>query len=395
MNTNFLSVAATVRRSSFERLRTNALAAIAGLAVLLVAAPAAGQIPDARAIARDVRNAVQSFGDLHLQERRGPEQTEKITKSFKVGKAGTLDLSNLSGNITVTGGAGEEISLEAVKRVRAKTPEEAKKQLGAIQINITERAGRVDVRTEHTAREIRGGVDYTATVPGGASVFVKTMSGGVKITNVRGELRAETVSGDVTIAGAGALVRAKVFSGNVAVSDISGDGEVSFGSLSGNVTARNVKAKSVDASTTSGNVTLIDVTCDRASGRTMSGDVEYTGPLAKAGRYEFRSHSGNVRVTPTSTTGFEVEANTFSGTFRSDFPVTLRSVGPAAPAHPAPPAPPAPPSPPGRTTRDRPARPDIRMGGGPPTRSVQGTYGDGSAVLSLTSFSGDITIVKK
>ena len=124
-------------------------------------------------------------------------------------------------------------------------------------------------------------------------------------------------------------------SGDVAVSDVGSDGDVAFSSMSGNVTARNVKARLIEVNSTSGDLNLVDVTCGRATGSTMSGDVEFTGPLAKGGRYELRSHSGNVRLIPTSTTGFEVDASTFSGTFRSDFPVTLRSVGPSTMTPPA------------------------------------------------------------
>jgi DUF4097 and DUF4098 domain-containing protein YvlB len=353
---------------------------------------------------------------VRKESSQGPQQTEKITKSFKVGKTGSLDLNNFSGDVTVTGDAGEEIIIEAIKRVRAKTAEEAKAGLDAIQVNIAERGGRVEVRTDYARRDIRGAVDYTITVPSGAAVLVRTMSGDVNVTGVKGELRADSISGDVTVTGAGQSVRAKTMSGDVAVNDVTSDGDVAFSSMSGNVTARNIKAKLIEVNSTSGDLNLLDVTCGRATGSTMSGDVEFKGPLAKGGRYELRSHSGNVRLMPTSTTGFEVDASTFSGTFRSDFPVTLRSVGPSTMTPPTPPAPPppppsptpprttgeqtppppppppAPPDRPGRTTGERTGR---QPRPGMPSRSVQGTFGDGSAVLNLISFSGDITIVKK
>ena len=57
----------------------------------------------------------------------------------------------------------------------------------------------------------------------------------------------------------------------------------------------------------------------------MSGNIEFDAPLTKGGRYEFTSHSGNVRIVLSGNTGFELDADTFSGSVRSDLPVTLRA----------------------------------------------------------------------
>ena len=57
-------------------------------------------------------------------------------------------------------------------------------------------------------------------------------------------------------------------------------------------------------------------------------------------------------------TGFELEANSFSGNIHSDLPIKLQG--------------------------------DIGR-----RRSMQGVYGDGSAVLSVTTFSGSVVISKK
>jgi hypothetical protein len=68
-------------------------------------------------------------------------------------------------------------------------------------------------------------------------------------------------------------------------------------------------------------------------------------------------------VTPADTRGFTIEASTFSGDVRSDYPLT---VGPGNAL-----------TGPGRN------------------RSVRGSFGDAGATLTLQSFSGDIVIVKR
>jgi hypothetical protein len=94
------------------------------------------------------------------QDRRGDEQTERISRKFRIGATGRLALSNISGDIAVTAGSGDEVTLEAVKRTRGDRSE-----LSSVVIEIDDRPGRVDIRTRHTARRDRSSVDYTLTVP--------------------------------------------------------------------------------------------------------------------------------------------------------------------------------------------------------------------------------------
>ena len=97
------------------------------------------------------------------------------------------------------------------------------------------------------------------------------------------------------------------------------------------------------------------------------GPFRLHGVVARAGRYEFNAHSGNVRLILANPSGFELDASTFSGSIRTDFPVTLR------------------------------ATPETRnpRGRGLSNRAVRGTYGDGSAFLLVRSFSGTVVIGKK
>src|SRR4029453_11980177 len=61
--------------------------------------------------------------ERYAEARQGPEQVEKFTQTYKVGDGAALDLSHLAGDIRVTGGSGNEIRIEATKRVRTRAPE--------------------------------------------------------------------------------------------------------------------------------------------------------------------------------------------------------------------------------------------------------------------------------
>src|SRR2546430_13412166 len=66
---------------------------------------------------------------------RGPEQTEQFSRKVKIGRDGRVSVSNIAGDITVTGGGGDEVSIEATKRTRGDRSE-----LASLQIIVEDRA---------------------------------------------------------------------------------------------------------------------------------------------------------------------------------------------------------------------------------------------------------------
>ena len=333
---------------------TTRFAAIAAVAALLAGAPAQASWLHGTAV-----GPIDWDGDQ--------QQTEKFSKTVPLPKGGSLDLSNISGDIVITGGAGDQVVIDAVKR--GKTAEDLK----LVQIEVMTTASRVEVRTQYPRerRNINVSVDYTVTVPRAAGVTVRTVSGDLNLVTIDGELMAESVSGDVTVKSAGWLESAKTVSGDVTVASAGSNGDISFASVSGDVKLSQIKARGIEANSVSGAVTLAEVTCDRARAKSISGDIVFGGPLAKGGRYSLQSHSGNVTVYSDGKTGFEVAAGTFSGDISSDLQLVSTFGGEGEGGQP------------GRKPK-----------GGPGQR-VRGTFGDGGAFLELGAFSGDVKIVSK
>jgi len=337
---------------------------IAGLA--MAAAPAGAQGADQRIVLRDLVLAASARA---YQGRNGPEQTERFSRKVKAGRDARISIGNIAGDIVVTGGSGDEVSIEAVKRTRGDRSE-----LAAVRITVDERAGRIDVRTEgeqnRSDRNRRGSqvsVDYTVTVPSSASVDLHSVSGSTKVAGVHGSLRAETVSGNVTTTDTPKLEVARSVSGDVSLTGAAAEGDLSAATVSGSVTAKGLKAHGLDLGSVSGDIMLSDVTCDRLAAKSVSGNVEYAGSLMKGGRYEINSHSGTVRLTLSNPPGFELTANSFSGTIRSDLPLIIG----------------------GDRDRDSGRR---RTG---INRSIRATFGDGSATITIRTFSGDIVVAKR
>jgi len=355
-----------------NRLFTYPLTALLALASAPGAA-VAQVYPERLAIKVKGRTAIETAYAYQRRSRdddNREEQTERITKVLRLGQNGALDLGNIAGDIAVVRGNGADATIEIIKTAHGRDAADAKEALQIVQVEVTERNGRAEVKTSYPngeqARRRRNpnvSVAYNVTAPAGTRLSIHSISGNVKVTDIKGDLSANTISGDVRISGAGRVGTVKTMSGTVEVTDAQVDGTMESSSVSGDVLLRRVTARRLDASSVSGNIKLEEIQSDRVSAQTTSGSVWFGGALARNGRYELKSFSGEVRVVLSGNTGFEVQANSFSGEVRSDVPITTH--GTAEPNHR------------GRRT------------------VLNGTYGDGSAVLDLTTFSGSIVISKK
>ena len=176
---------------------------------------------------------------------------------------------------------------------------DAKSQFAQVEVTMVERAGRVEVKTvyDRNTRNHKASVDYTVTAPAGTSVYAHAISGDITITNIKGEVRIDTISGDATAIGTPGATLVRTVSGDANVSGVWNANELRATTVSGDVTVTTQRSGAVDADSISGSVTLTDVTCDRATAKSISGDIDLRRALARSGRYEFKSQSGDVRVT--------------------------------------------------------------------------------------------------
>jgi DUF4097 and DUF4098 domain-containing protein YvlB len=327
-----------------------------------VPSPATPSTPTAQTARRNTGWAAMSWLES-WQGRQGPETTERIVKTFKVGPNGSLDLATVSGDVIVNEGGGDTITIDAIKRVRSRSADDAKQQMANTNVSMAQSGNRVEVKVNYSGR--RGGsVDFTVTAPAGTTLNVRSVSGDVRVRNIKGEVRLESVSGDVSATGTPNVALIKTVSGDLEQAGVSTQDNLDVSTISGDLTVRNIKARAINAESVSGEIVLNDVTCDRATVKSVSGDVQYSGPLARNGRYELGSHSGDVRITLPGDIGFDLEASTFSGDVRSDLPVTTRAG-------------------------------ESLMGGSGRRHGLRGRHGDGSVFLVLNTFSGDITIARK
>jgi len=223
---------------------------------------------------------------------------------------GFLDLTEIAGDVVVDTWDRDEV------RVRAWA------ERGRVESSLSR--SRVLLRTlRGTGRNVRESVGESGihvTVPAGARLKLTTSAGDLRVSGVRGELEAATTAGDVTVADGAGLTSIGTVAGDVSVRGLAGDLVVK--TTSGTVEVRGVEGE-VRIGTVSGDVTVLDAASRAVTARTTIGDVTYDGPFARGGRYEFATHSGDVRLVLPAGVNAEMTMQSFSGSMDTDFPVTL------------------------------------------------------------------------
>jgi DUF4097 and DUF4098 domain-containing protein YvlB len=299
------------------------------LALLTAAVLAAGTLPAA-------------LGAQRTRDRDRDEDEDRATSRIDTvvafNRGGVVDLSLVSGEIVVTGWDRNEARVNAYS------------ESGILRLDASAARISLDVDRQHGSGDTR----FEVAVPAGSRVLLHSTSGDLDARGVRGEVEMRTVSGDVQVEDAGPLTFESV-SGDVTAKRIVGgargntvSGEIGIDDVSGDV----------DVQTTSGDIDLGGAKSKFVQAESVSGELTYDGTIDPSGRYEFHSHSGEIRLRLPTNAGARLGVETFSGEIDSDFPLTVT---------------------PDRSSRERPMR-------------MEFTLGSGGARITAQTFSGNVTL---
>jgi DUF4097 and DUF4098 domain-containing protein YvlB len=226
------------------------------------------------------------------------EQSRELHETYDLAPGGVVSVNNTSGYIRVTSWGEDRVKVDAVKRGRRD------EDLGQVEIQVTPRSGRIDIRTTYPRNaDGRIPVDYDLKVPRGAVLNTLT-----------------TTSGEIAVYDPVARVTANSTSGQITVRDVTGDATLS--STSGQITAGRIGGSLV-VTATSGNLVIGEVAstlnarCNNcnisarglrndATVRTANGSVELE---RIGGRVNAETTNGRIRI---NDVGGDVIATTYS-----------------------------------------------------------------------------------
>jgi hypothetical protein len=200
-----------------------------------------------------------------------------------IGATGQLTINNVSGDIELRAGDGDEVVVTArTEGMRTEyLPITVYKSEGGLTIDVEKRGGAF--AGFGTWFGMSDGIEFEAIVPKHARVEINTVSADVRSHFLAGEQSYKSVSGDIEVNADGGKLR---------VQTVSGDAQV-----------KTAEPAELSVTTTSGDVAVGGSMVGRLDARTVSGDIEFEAGLGTGSVHTIETVSGDISIdSPTGVT---------------------------------------------------------------------------------------------
>ncbi|HUQ99203.1 MAG TPA: DUF4097 family beta strand repeat-containing protein, partial [Gemmatimonadaceae bacterium] len=223
------------------------------------------------------------------------QQPARLDTTIRLNLRGTVDLSIVSGKITVRGWDQADVRVQASA------------ESGRLRFDATPTRVTVRVEQEREGPRSRADAIYDVSVPRGTRLRLQAASGSITASGSQADVSATTVSGAIDVTGGRRQVSLESVSGPVKASQVAGDLRVQ--NVSGSVRVENVSGR-IEAWTVRGGIRVIGGRANDIRAETASGDIVYSGQIATGATYDFESHSGAIRLTVPRTAGAQFRLET-------------------------------------------------------------------------------------
>ncbi len=287
---------------------------------------------------------------------------EKFEKTVSLAKDGKVTLKNITGSIDVKSWNKGEVKIDATKISRASTLDKAKENVGLVKIEVEKEGNTLRIKTKYpergktwNRRSLNVSVKYSLMIPAKASVKIESVTGNVDLEKIGGAVKVNLVTGGIVVKKADKGVDCETVTGKIDLQDITGD--VFMEAVTGKIIVSHIRG-SIEANVVTGRIELRDVSeASVVDGNTVTGKVIYDGKINRDGRYTLKTHTGRIEMILPADSGFDLEANTFSGSITSDF--------------------------------------DIKISGKISKKRISGVVNNGGPLVKLSTFSGSVYLKKK
>lgn len=311
------------------------------------------------------------FPNIHIEMPDfGPSFARSETLPLQtLPKDARLAIDIRHGDIAVRGQVGDELVVQAQKKIWGMSEKSANRAMQQAQVSVEESGGLYRVRPLFgLGRRGQATIDLALQAPASASIAASTDHGDIQISNINGSTQAHSGDGDVEVRNAGADVAVNINHGDariagangnvhvtgrgddVDISDVNGSASIE-GPFDGSIHARNVSQSvhcalpwsaiaighlggrletdlgDVSVTGASGPVKIVthnsDINVKDATGQLdiadAHGDIKVTLAAPPRDDINITDDTGDVDVTLPAESKFQVEAVSRSGDVESDF----------------------------------------------------------------------------
>jgi len=246
------------------------------------------------------------------------KSNQQVERTMAANARVLVSVCVVSGDLTVRGWDRNEVRVRATDGAKIDlVRNDQMKSQAATELRVTGKGGR---RTAPDSDCIQS-ADIELDVPRAAGIKLETSSGDIRVTDVA-RVDGGSQSGSMTVSKLLGELSLNTISGEISVRD--SGGSFKLHTVSGRVDAHNLVPTglggSFAASTVSGEVILDHVQIPTVKVNTVSGDMNFTGPLSGAARYNLQSISGRIRLSFPGVASFRLSASLGKAVkFSSDF----------------------------------------------------------------------------
>lgn len=149
----------------------------------------------------------------------GPQSTDYFNGSYAVTEQTILKVSNINGNVEITGWDGNNVTVDAVKKTTL-----GKAELDKITIDVTTIGNYLNIETKYTGLStIQGSVDYNIKVPRTIKIeSVASTNGAIQITESKGNVTTMSSNGAILLTDVDGYVSAETSNGRIEISGTTG-----------------------------------------------------------------------------------------------------------------------------------------------------------------------------
>ncbi|HEY5087395.1 MAG TPA: DUF4097 family beta strand repeat-containing protein [Gemmatimonadaceae bacterium] len=299
------------------RLRTHALALrliIAALAIGVVPCEAQVVPPAPPASPRQPRAPRSPRAWFGNSDNGGAGGMARIDTLVPFSANGTVELSLIAGSMKLSTWDRNQV------RVVATTTGQPSLQFDASNSHVTLEQSSSGRHFGRDGDDV-GSATYEVTVPAGSRATLSAVSGSIDASGLHGSVDVSNVSGAVDVRDLGSSLNVEGVSGSITAENIGNDAHIE--NVSGRVSLTGVGG-SASAETVSGSILVAGVRGDRVHATSVSGNIDFAGPVISSGRYEFETHSGRAALKLGSNANAAISVETFSGSVTNDYAGAVR-----------------------------------------------------------------------